>query len=377
MIKVCHITNIITGRADGVYAHLKMIFRNYDKSKFEHCLIFHGGEKIERELIAMGIKVFVSSSLNKKVPLKAFIDIIRIIKENNIDIIHTHLNKSYVIGGMANIFLRRKFIYNYHGLFLANSPYYNFMELIIYRICHLLIYFFGVVNTAIVPSERSRQLLMKETKLFPEPVVYYNGFDTNDETKNLNTELYNRLKIIKEEKTVIAVIGRLEIDKQINKAIKVFRNVFNNENKVHLLIFGDGKLEPELRRLIDELNVTDNIEIQGFVEEIKNYYGLFDIIFFTSRWEGMPLVIWEAMAKGIPVIAPDVGGFKEILELNNCGLIYEPGNIKEAEEKLLRLIIDPQFRNELGENGMRSVNQKYNSQSFIKHIENIYINMCR
>ena len=48
MIKVCHIVNLITGKSDGVYAHLKSIFRNYDRNKFEHILIFQGGEKIEK-----------------------------------------------------------------------------------------------------------------------------------------------------------------------------------------------------------------------------------------------------------------------------------------------------------------------------------------
>lgn len=53
MIKVCHIVNLITGKADGVYAHLKSIFRNYDRKKFEHILLFQGGEKVERVMKAL------------------------------------------------------------------------------------------------------------------------------------------------------------------------------------------------------------------------------------------------------------------------------------------------------------------------------------
>ncbi len=119
MIRVCHIVNIITGKSDGVYAHLKMIFTLSDKTKFEHFLIFQGGEKIEKELSEMGIKFLVSESLKKKISVKAFSDIYSFIKKNDISIIHTHLIKPYTIAGLVNIFLRKKFIFNYHGLFIS------------------------------------------------------------------------------------------------------------------------------------------------------------------------------------------------------------------------------------------------------------------
>jgi len=123
MIKVCHIVNLITGKSDGVYAHLKSIFRNYDRNKFEHFLIFQGGEKIENEVHELGIKVFTSESLKKKISVQVFSDVYNVIKSEKIDIIHTHLIKPYAIAGLTNIFLRKRFIFNYHGIFLKNNPY--------------------------------------------------------------------------------------------------------------------------------------------------------------------------------------------------------------------------------------------------------------
>ena len=134
MIKICHIVNHITGKADGVYVHLKSIFRNYDRNKFEHILIFQGGEKIENELRELGIKVYTSESLKKKISLKAFSDIYKVIKSEQIDIIHSHLIKPYTIAGLINIFLKKKFVFNYHGIFLKNNPYYNFIERSIYSV---------------------------------------------------------------------------------------------------------------------------------------------------------------------------------------------------------------------------------------------------
>ena len=70
MIKICHIVNLLTGKADGVYAHLKSIFRNCYRNKFEHILIFQGGEKIEKGVREFGIKVFTSESLKIKILIR-------------------------------------------------------------------------------------------------------------------------------------------------------------------------------------------------------------------------------------------------------------------------------------------------------------------
>jgi glycosyltransferase involved in cell wall biosynthesis len=375
MIKVCHIVNLITGKTDGVYAHLKMIFQNFDKAKFQHYLVFQGGEHIEKEVSEMGVKVFVSTSLKKKISIQAFNDVYRFLKNNNIDIVQAHLIKPYAISGLVNIILRKKFIFNYHGIFLKDNPYYNFIERVIYFLIHNLIYLFKKVDVAFVPSKRSKELLLKETKLFPKPVVYYNGYSVNQETLKPDAVILKRVQQIKESKIIIALIGRLEIDKRIDRAINLLKILNHKKENIHLLIFGDGRLKSYLQILVDDLELKKHIDFLGYVKEIQNYYKLFDIVLFTSDWEGMPLTMWEAMANKVPIIAPDIGGFKEILEANHCGLIYEPGNMNEAEEKTFQLLDDEQLRKEIGGNGRMAIESKYNEKNFINQIERVYLDL--
>ena len=370
MIKICHIVNHITGKADGVYAHLKMIFRCTDKNKFQHYLIFQGREKVEKELSEIGVKVFVCKSLKKKVSLKAFIDIYKFIRENDIDIIHSHLIKPYSIAGLVNIFLRRKFIFNYHGLFIYNNVYYGIIEKFIYGLFHYLINLFKAADVVLVPSKKSKELLISETKLFPEPIVYYNGYYFPETENGINSELYKYIEKLKSEKIIIAAVGRLNLDKRIDRAINILKQV--RHKNTHLLVFGDGELESDLRELVKNLNLTEHIDLLGYVAGVNNYYKLFDIVLFTSDREGMPLTMWEAMANKVPVLAPDVGGFKEILEENNCGIIYRPGNVNDAAEKLITLLEDHLLRIKLGNNGMTAIREKYNEENFIKQIENVY-----
>lgn len=372
MIRVCHIVNIITGKADGVFTHLKSIFRNYDRNKYEHILIFQGGEKVEKEVRELGVKVFISESLKKKISLKAFFEIYKILKSEKIDIVHSHLIKPYAIAGLINIFLKKKFIFNYHGIFLKNNPYYDFIESSIYSLIHFLIYLFGKVDVVLVPSKRSKELLIEETKFFPEPIVYYNGYNAKQSSPEVHSEIAQRIEELKTHKRIIAFVGRLEIDKRIDRALMIVKSLVDQHKNIHLLIFGDGSLKDELNNLAQQHKLNDSVDFLGFVADVETYYKYFDIFIFTSDWEGMPLTMWEAMANGVPVVAPDVGGFREILEENNCGLIYKPGNIEEAEDKIKTLLEDEELRKTLGKNGETAIERKYSETNFINQIEKVY-----
>jgi glycosyltransferase involved in cell wall biosynthesis len=372
MIRVCHIVNNITGETDGVYKHLKMIFLNYDPSRFEHYLIFQGGEKVQKEVSELGVNVFLSEALGKRIFIKSFIDVFSILKKNNIDIIHSHLIKPYIVAGIVNVFCRKKFIFNYHGIFLAGNPYYSTIQKILYKILHVLIYICSRVDTVLVPSKKSKELLMNETSLFPEPVVYYNGYMNQKINRGINLTVKNKIQEIKKNKKIIALVGRLEIDKRIDMALKMFKKVNNKLQNTHLLIFGSGSLASKLKNIVEGLKLKNNIDFLGYVNEIEEYYKYFDLVLFTSDWEGMPLTMWEAMANEVPIVAPNVGGFKEILEENNCGLIYETGNIIEAEEKLLKLLVYNSLKSTLGTNGRMAIEFEYTEEKFIRQIEKVY-----
>jgi glycosyltransferase involved in cell wall biosynthesis len=375
MIKVCHIVNLITGKSDGVYAHLKMIFQNSDRSKFEHYLIFQGGEKVEREITDLGIKVFVIPSLKKKVSLRPFIDVHKILKANEIDIIHTHLVKPYTIAGLLNIMMKRKFIFNYHGLFIGTNPYYGFVEKSIYKTMHGIINFFNAVDVVLVPSVKSKELIIEETKLFPEPIVYYNGYSSEKSNSKVDMDLCQKFQELKKEYFIITVIGRLERQKGIDRALELFKEVSLKSDQLFMVIFGDGTLKDELETKSIKLGISSRVIFFDYVSDVAYYLKYFDILLFTSDWEGMPLSMWEAMANQVPVVAPDVGGFREILEKNDCGLIYEPGNLVEAEEEILNLINDEQLRMKLGQNGKLAIEAKYSENEFIKQIERVYFQL--
>ncbi len=377
MIKVCHIVNIITGKSDGVFKHLKMLFELSDKNRFEHFLIFHGNKKIEDELKEIGAKVFVVDSLNRKIPLTAFFPIYRIIARENPQIIQTHLIKPYAVAGLLNIFLRKKFIFNYHGIFIAGNEYYNFIEKFIYQVIHCVISLIRTVDLVLVPSERSKQLLRSQTKLFPDPVVYYNGYSCRENNNNLDENIIRTITQVKKDSKIIAVVGRLEREKRVDRALMLISKLKSEGNNIQLLIFGEGSLKKKLLHLATSLGANDSVKFFDYIQNIEGYFRYFDLILFTSEWEGIPFTLWEAMANGIPIIAPDVGGFKEVVEENMCGLIYQPGNMNDAKLKLLAILEDSALREKLGKNGSDAIKTKFGADNFIKKFESIYSDLLK
>jgi glycosyltransferase involved in cell wall biosynthesis len=370
-IKICHVVNIITGKSDGVYAHLKMLFKYVDTDRFEHYLVFQGNPIIEEEAKKLGVVVLPLPSLKRKFSISVFIKLYKFLKENQIDIIQAHLIKPYVIVGIVNIFLRKKAIFNFHGSFTKLPIYYNKLEQLTYEVAHLFIYFFRSYDRVVVPSKASKNLLLAESSLFPKMEVYYNGAVVA-ENKFADVVQGSIIPHLTLHKHRIGVIGRLEPEKRVDVAIQIARMLLSQRGDVYFVIAGDGTLEERIKNLVQNLQIMQKVTVLGFVPNVQAYLHNFDIVLLTSDWEGLPLVMWESMAKGVPIVASDVGGIREIVETEKCGKVFERRNVIAAVEILNELLDNRTLREEMGANGRLAIEQKYNTQTFARRFEEIY-----
>lgn len=374
-IKICHICDRITGESDGVFTHLLMLFNSVDPTKYEQILIFQGGEVVKAKLLQLGIRYYIIPELSKRLSLLCIRKLYRVIKKENVDIIQAHLIKPYILAGLLNIILGAKLIFNYNGLFLS-SVYHNRIERFLLQLLHSIIVYTKSVQVALTPSESSKRLLESETKIFPKVEVYYNGFiPVNQNVQDISVK--EELLKLKSEYFIVGVVARMEIQKRMDNALKILQSLLNSGEKVFFVFFGEGPLLNEMMSLSAQLNVSDNCRFYGYVQNAPSYFDCFDIILFTSDWEGLPLTYWEAMANSIPIVSTDVGGAKEILVENNCGLVFPKGNIEAGKLSVQRLIDDKAFRLSLGKNGNRVLNQKYNMTLFKNYFEDLYENIIK
>lgn len=371
-IKICHIAHQLTGKADGVFTHLKMLFELLDKNKYENILLYSADiEEVNNYLFSIGIKVYNIPELNKKLPLKLFFKVFRILKYEKVDIIQPHLVKPYIFAGILNLFLKKKVVYNYHGIFIEND-FYNWFEKKLLKLLHNVITTFNLVEVVIVPSLGSKNKLELETSLFKKIIIYSNGYYQSPTTSSIDTDLINTFKKLKQESFLAGIIGRVDAGKRIDIALKILQKLKQEKINVYFLFVGDGDLIQEMKKVSEKLNVSDRCSFTGYIENIKYYFSYFDLILFTSESEGFPLVIWEAMFNEVPIVSSDVGGIREILEEESCGLVYKFGDILKCVEIIKELYNDEDKRKQLGKNGKKAIFEKYNENKFIKFFENLY-----
>ena len=128
-------------------------------------------------------------------------------------------------------------------------------------------------------------------------------------------------------------VGRFTpLHKGIDLLIEAF-HLFAQKNHDWMLdIVGEGKEEPKYRALISKYELEDRITIHPFTNQIQDYYSIAQIYVLSSRWEGMPLVLVEAMSHGLPIVTSDLPVCLEIL--GDFGLYFENGNIEDLAQRL-------------------------------------------
>jgi glycosyltransferase involved in cell wall biosynthesis len=146
---------------------------------------------------------------------------------------------------------------------------------------------------------------------------------------------------------IIASVGRLSKPKNYDAALKAISLL--QELPFEYRIAGIGSEEGYLRRLRHELNLGDRVQFLGFVNDVPQLLREVDIFLMPSRWEGFGLSAVEAMNAGLPVVASDVEGLREIVTANPpCGVLVNPLDPTSIAGGLKELLLDPNKRRRYG-----------------------------
>ncbi len=160
------------------------------------------------------------------------------------------------------------------------------------------------------------------------------------------------------DKPLIMAAGRLVNEKQYARMIEAFGQVADQLPGWKLRIYGTGPKRQELLRQVRKLGLYDRVELPGAVADLRGEWAKASISALTSRAEGFPLTVQEAMAAGVPVASYDcASGPREIIEHGVNGLLVSPDSIAGMAAALLRLATDVDLRRHLGEGAYRTSRQ--------------------
>lgn len=164
---------------------------------------------------------------------------------------------------------------------------------------------------------------------------------------------------------VVGTVSRLVPQKSVADLIDAERRV----PSVHLVIVGDGPLRSELQR--QAAPIADRVVFLGSRDDVPEILPAFDVFALSSRWEGQPIALLEAMAAGLPIVATDTEGSRELLEGTEAGVLVGVGDAAELAAVLQRLEGDEGLRRRMGRAGREVVRARSYAAS-AEQVESIY-----
>jgi glycosyltransferase involved in cell wall biosynthesis len=171
---------------------------------------------------------------------------------------------------------------------------------------------------------------------------------------------------------LIGVVGRLMPHKRIKDAIWAADLLKVVRKDVHLLIFGDGPHRDRLRMFRDQVRIGDHVHFLGSRGDVQRFYPHFDLLWSTSAYEGQSNAILEAMAAGIPVVASDIPGTRELVTHNQSGLLVQVGDRAGFGREAHRLLEDGDLARRLGQAGQDQVRREFIVEKMVGQYMELY-----
>ncbi len=368
MTKVVHIARPISGV--GVY--ISLLTKYIDNESFVNVLICNTHENIiePKDQSEKVIKIHHANIFRKIHPLKDFIsllNIIKILKKENPDVIHCHSAKAGILGRIAGFYLKKKTFYTPHAYSYLSQQ--SKTKKALYKLIERLISYLPAKTLACSNSEYRRA--EEDLKINKEKIcVWNNSIEEQIELKQ--SEFTKNLP-----KEYICTIGRPSYQKNTELLVKSLIEVKKSIKNIHLVILGVGLYSPSLEKiktLIKENKMEANITIVPWLDRPQTHKILKNSLFYvsTSRYEGLPYSLIEAMALNKACIVTNVDGNVDLIIDKENGFVVEECEFKIAD-KIHLLTSNTSLRIEMSRRAKEIFYKNYTIIKNISKLQEIYL----
>ncbi len=351
----------------GTEKRLIDLLKGLPRDKFELvflCLYQIG--VLENEVKALGVKtvMFGLERVNKVISI---LKILKFLKRERPDIVHTFLFPSYLCGGIAAILARIPIILSSEeNLLLRKTKSHRFID-----------FCFSLFNSCTVAvSETVKNNLIEKSHIKPDKVkVIYAGLDFDRlQSFRDSKEVLHQLQI-KDTDFVVGTMSRLVTQKGHCYLIHAANLVIKENRNVIFVIIGDGHMKEALLKMVKELNIAENFRFLGTRLDSSDLLKIMDIFVFPSLWEGFPLALAEAMYQGKAIVASDIPQLREMIVDDTVGILVPPKDSEILAEAINRLISNVELRESLGNNARSYAISNLCLDRMVKDYKELYIQL--
>jgi len=352
------------GAENVVFNIIKKI--NTDKFDVSICCVNFIGD-IGEVLNEEGFKIHVlESGIGVVNTLNAVKDIIF---TNNIDVVHTHGIPAFLAVAPLCVFQKNiKWMHTYH---FGNYPHiakkYLYAQKILSRFAKQLVAVSESQKRAVL-----KYLSVKENKL----TVVFNGVSNNPCLGNQEERDSYRSEFgYTNDDFVVASIVVLGKQKGITYLIQSVDAIVKKNSNVKILIVGGGPLEEELKDQASKLAFSESIKFTGWRKDISEIMNAIDLFVLPSLWEGLPMVLLEAMSSRLPVVVTDIADNANVVNNGEAGILVPPKDPDALADSILKVANDESYAKQLADNAYHRYNSQYAVEKMISNYENIYLDL--
>jgi len=302
---------------------------------------------------------------------------LEVIKE--LDIIHTHYpfimgNYGSLFADIYNIFADiynkplKPVVFTYHTQYEKYTHYIPFEQGITKKFTKWMVKdYANKCDCVIAPSESIRKMLLNQG-IKSRIEVVPTGINL-DVFGNPNRKIIRKKYNLGLEQKLLLYAGRIAKEKNLEFLINSFKLVLNKKPNTYLILVGRRTKKSYLIDLIKELHLETKVFMVGHSNAVQNYYGAADLFVFSSVSETQGLVLVEAMAAGIPVVAVDSPGVRDVVNGKNGFMVQD--SIRDFSEKVIKVLDDDKLREKMSQNARKTASS-YSIQKMSKRMLKVY-----
>jgi len=373
-MRICHI--ITKPELGGAQLSTLNLVSNLSEDKYQVSIITSPEGILRQEFknlknATVYFSPFLTRFVNPPADILALMHIYDIYRSIKFKIIHTHSSKAGIIGRWAALFARVPVIlHTVHGW-----PFNEYQPLLVKRFYIFLERITAIFTTKIICVSKKDIETGLRYRIAPKKkfILIKYGISLH-QFKNLacNKKEKKRGLGINNDDPVIGMISCLKPQKAPLDYIKVCMDVYNKIPGINFLLIGDGVLRKKCKSELSRLSLNGRFIFTGWRRDISELLDIIDIVVLTSKWEGQPIAIIEALSKGKPIVATDAGGIRELVKDGVTGYITKPGQCSDTADSILRILKDRNSLFKMSQEAAKSIDDSFDIKVMAHNMDDLY-----
>lgn len=328
-------------------------------------VVGNSGPLLDRVKKINGVKVILLPSLKREISpfndIKTIFKLHKLIKRESPDIVHLHSSKAGTLGRLATIGTNAKNVFTVHGWAFtegSGSP----LKRGVYTIVEKLVEPF--TDLFICVSQYDEKIGLNHKVLKPSHnnyCVVHNGAPIEDTTQKSRVRNAEKIKFI--------MTARFSPQKDQATLLKAISKV--NKSNYELILVGDGPTKQENEKLSEDLGISDNVKFTGFKSDVNEALKAADVYILSTKYEGLPISIIEAMSQHLPIIATNVGGNSELVKDNG----FLVNNETELTDKINWFVNHQESIETMGNNSYQLFVDEFSLEKCMQETNNRYLEL--